>query len=262
MPHLPSIDSFSFPQCSVPLTAASGTSEDLEATSHTRLATQLPLRYTQSPLGEWRNNPPRRSAKATRRAPDLCSRTLTSLVRLGPVSTGSEKHRLVPTFRPSQPCHPNRQGQHRAARLPLRKMAKRAYHHTMYREWSSVSSTTVHQLTAVDEAEGFILEHALISPPRTWPPLPPEPDQQARVSGLKRKMDWEGEAAKHPDEPVVMDAMVMAKGNGHASGHGDKHEDAEKERCVICLMALRDRTIVGVCGHEFCVSVAWDCQSG
>jgi len=51
-----------------------------------------------------------------------------------------------------------------------------------------------------------------------------------------------------------MDAIVVAKGNGHANGHGDKHEDAEKERCVICLMALRDRTIVGVCGHEFCVS--------
>lgn len=151
---------------------------------------------------------------------------------------------------------------HLAAELLSPKMAKRAYHHTMYREWSSVSSTTVHQLTAVDEAEGFILEHALISPPRTWPPLPPEPDQQARVSGMKRKMDWESEAAKHSDEPVDMDAIVMAKGNGHASGHGDKHEDAEKERCVICLMALRDRTIVGVCGHEFCVSVPWDCQSG
>jgi len=115
---------------------------------------------------------------------------------------------------------------------------------------------------AVDEAEGFILEHALISPPRTWPPLPPEPDQQARVSGLKRKMDWEGEAAKHPDEPVDVSAIVTAKSNGLANGHGDKHEDAEKERCVICLMALRDRTIVGVCGHEFCVSVAFSCASG
>lgn len=110
-------------------------------------------------------------------------------------------------------------------------------------------------LTTVDEAEGFILEHALISPPRTWPPLPPEPDQQTRVSGLKRKMDWDDEARKHPDDPVDMAAMVAAKGDGQTNGHaGTGHDDAEKERCVICLMALRDRTIVGVCGHEFCVS--------
>jgi len=136
-------------------------------------------------------------------------------------------------------------------------MAKRAYHHTMYRMSTPAIPRPVQRLTAVDEAEGFILEHALISPPRAWPPLPPEPDQQARVSGFKRKMDWEDEARKVPDEPVDvdMDAIVAAKGNAQ-SGHANGHDDSEKERCVICLMALRDRTIVGVCGHEFCVSSA------
>lgn len=57
-------------------------------------------------------------------------------------------------------------------------------------------------------------------------------------------MDWEGEAKAHPDEPVVIPARS-----------DDGHGDSNKERCVICLMALRDRTIVGVCGHEFCVSL-------
>lgn len=94
---------------------------------------------------------------------------------------------------------------------------------------------------AVDEAEGFILEHALISPPRTWPPLPAT--QADRLTQNRKKMDWEGEVRANPDEPVVLPTRS-----------DDGHGDANKERCVICLMALRDRTIVGVCGHEFCVS--------
>ena len=93
----------------------------------------------------------------------------------------------------------------------------------------------------MDEAEGFILEHALISPPRSWPLLPPQSSQQARVTSTKRKMDWDNEARNIPDEPVELPRQATP-------------EDADKERCVICLMALRDRTIVGVCGHEFCVS--------
>ena len=54
-------------------------------------------------------------------------------------------------------------------------------------------------------------------------------------------MDWDNEARNIPDEPVELPRQATP-------------EDADKERCVICLMALRDRTIVGVCGHEFCVS--------
>lgn len=54
-------------------------------------------------------------------------------------------------------------------------------------------------------------------------------------------MDWEGQVRDIPDEPVKVPRKATP-------------EDADKERCVICLMALRDRTIVGVCGHEFCVS--------
>jgi E3 ubiquitin-protein ligase Topors len=56
-------------------------------------------------------------------------------------------------------------------------------------------------------------------------------------------MDWEGEVAANPDEPIERPTA------------GSEDGDSNKERCVICLMALRDRTIVGVCGHEFCVSV-------
>lgn len=93
----------------------------------------------------------------------------------------------------------------------------------------------------VDEAEGFLLEHALVSPPRTWPPLPPT--QTDRLTQNRRKMDWEGEVRANPDEVVVIPTRS-----------DDGHGDANKERCVICLMALKDRTIVGVCGHEFCVS--------
>jgi len=60
-------------------------------------------------------------------------------------------------------------------------------------------------------------------------------------------MDWEGEVKDNPDDPDIL------QGHAHAHGHGSGDEDENKERCVICLMALRDRTIVGVCGHEFCV---------
>lgn len=51
-------------------------------------------------------------------------------------------------------------------------------------------------------------------------------------------------------EPLENGAVV-AGGSRH-----DGYDEAEdgQERCVICLMALRDRTVVGVCGHEFCVS--------
>lgn len=57
-------------------------------------------------------------------------------------------------------------------------------------------------------------------------------------------MDWKDEVRNHPDEPVEIPIAVKKDG----------HDDANSERCVICLMALRDRTVVGVCGHEFCVS--------
>lgn len=116
----------------------------------------------------------------------------------------------------------------------------------IYREsLSNTSSFHKCDLTncAVDEAEGFLLEHALVSPPRTWPPLPAT--QTDRLAQNRKKMDWELEVRAHPDEPVV----IPPKADHDAQLHGDSN----KERCVICLMALRDRTIVGVCGHEFCV---------
>jgi E3 ubiquitin-protein ligase Topors len=91
----------------------------------------------------------------------------------------------------------------------------------------------------VDEAEGFLLEHALISPPRTWPPLPTT--QADRIAQGRKKMDWEGEVRDNPDDPTPI------------PHRGGEEGEENKERCVICLMALRDRTVVGVCGHEFCV---------
>ncbi|WVW79787.1 hypothetical protein I302_101757 [Kwoniella bestiolae CBS 10118] len=106
----------------------------------------------------------------------------------------------------------------------------------------------VDQAIYLDEAEGFILEHALFSPPRTWPPLPPE-TQEVRLAATLKKMDWEEEVRAHPDEPI--DIPIPSRARKH-SITTESDDDANKERCVICLMELRDRTIVGVCGHEFC----------
>ncbi|WWC87479.1 uncharacterized protein L201_002368 [Kwoniella dendrophila CBS 6074] len=101
----------------------------------------------------------------------------------------------------------------------------------------------------MDEAEGFILEHALFSPRRTWPPLPPDSSSSIKEDNLnssKKKMDWEEEIRNHPDEPI--DIPIKKHSNFE---EGDE-EDPNKERCVICLMNLKDRTVVGLCGHEFC----------
>lgn len=131
------------------------------------------------------------------------------------------------------------------------------------RSHSTCTMIITDMYVSVDEAEGFLLEHALFSPPRSWPPLPPprEDDdlpagyipphppartQSDRLAGSRRKMDWDTEMATHPDEPVEIPVPAKIK---------SEEDDANSERCVICLMALRDRTIVGVCGHEFCVSV-------
>ncbi|CAD6582864.1 MAG: hypothetical protein TREMPRED_003407 [Tremellales sp. Tagirdzhanova-0007] len=110
----------------------------------------------------------------------------------------------------------------------------------------------VDQSIYMDEAEGFLLEHSLLPLPRSWPPLASEQSQTDRLAAKRKKMDWEDEVRNHPDEPVE---LPLRK---------DKdEEDANKERCVICLMALRDRTIVGVCGHEFCFECigVWASQS-
>ncbi|KAK8861223.1 hypothetical protein IAR55_002042 [Kwoniella newhampshirensis] len=110
----------------------------------------------------------------------------------------------------------------------------------------------VDQSIYMDEAEGFILEHAVVaSPPRSWRPLPPDhasQSQPSRLASTRKKMDWEEEVRTHPDEPITF-PLPSRRLTGGSSGDED---DANKERCVICLMALRDRTIVGVCGHEFC----------
>lgn len=90
-------------------------------------------------------------------------------------------------------------------------------------------------------------------------------------------MDWEQEIKAHPDEPLdegyrrsfkKRDEWERQKGKrredqngneedvvGKETQVGDDGEDGDEERCIICLMGLRDRTIVGVCGHEFCVSL-------
>ena len=70
-------------------------------------------------------------------------------------------------------------------------------------------------------------------------------------------MDWEGEVAAHPEDPADLTLHGQGSHHAHVNGNGTGeggNEDANSERCVICLMALRDRAIVGVCGHEFCVS--------
>ncbi|WWC98942.1 hypothetical protein V866_005836 [Kwoniella sp. B9012] len=115
----------------------------------------------------------------------------------------------------------------------------------------------VNQAIYLDEAEGFILEHALFSPPRTWPPLPLEP-QEVRLANSRKKMDWEEEVRAHPDEPIDIPIPTRKRSMTHKERALDEDEDEDedgdsnKERCVICLMELKDRTIVGMCGHEFC----------
>ncbi|WVR04167.1 hypothetical protein IAU60_001167 [Kwoniella sp. DSM 27419] len=121
----------------------------------------------------------------------------------------------------------------------------------------------VDQSMYIDEAEGFILEHALFSPPRTWPPLAPDQQPQAnRLASSRKKMDWEEEVRTHPDEPIdypirrkpSTGAKVQLAVGDEAGEDKDDYaeDDVDGERCVICLMGLRDRTILGVCGHEFC----------
>lgn len=110
----------------------------------------------------------------------------------------------------------------------------------------------------VDEAEGFLLEHSLFSPPRSWRPLPPEPSQVDRLAHGKRKMDWSAVAdgAGPSSAGGVPEGSSRRRASAGAAvrGAGGVEHEGEGERCVICLMGLRDRTIVGGCGHEFCVS--------
>ena len=96
-------------------------------------------------------------------------------------------------------------------------------------------------------------------------------------------MDWEHEINAHPNEPLdesyhrsfkKREALEREKGKrregqdgnetdvvGKETQVGDDDDDNDEERCIICLMGLRDRTIVGVCGHEFCVSLC-NCVGG
>lgn len=56
-------------------------------------------------------------------------------------------------------------------------------------------------------------------------------------------MDWSEEMKNNPEQPVVVPPIQDV----------EEDKEGDKERCVICLMGLRDRTVAGVCGHEFCV---------
>lgn len=118
---------------------------------------------------------------------------------------------------------------------------------------------------AVDEAEGFLLEHAVFSPPRTWPPLAPETQdayatltrtKSDRLASSRRRVDWAAEAAAHPEDEsaAALDLAVGSSSSWGKSKDAAASDDEDSERCVICLMGLKDRTAVGVCGHEFCVS--------
>lgn len=132
-------------------------------------------------------------------------------------------------------------------------------------------------MSPVDEAEDFILSHAssIASSPSRSEQQPKA--QSERLSAARKKMDWEQEIKAHPDEPLdegyhrsfkKREEWEREKGKRHEDQNGDEEgvvgkeaqvgdddEDGDVERCIICLMGLRDRTIVGVCGHEFCVSL-------
>ena len=93
--------------------------------------------------------------------------------------------------------------------------------------------------------------HASGSAVQAGPPSPraSKGKQRTASTGASGMGDW---------FEIEQSAAAIAGGSNDTSGHAHSSYDEEdsQERCVICLMALRDRTVVGVCGHEFCVSLA------
>ncbi|KAL7419922.1 hypothetical protein Q5752_005841 [Cryptotrichosporon argae] len=128
------------------------------------------------------------------------------------------------------------------------------------------------------DSETFLLEHQLVALPRTWPPLPPPAQAQAsRLDGARRPMDWDAAIAHAADDADVGIPLLVTGKNGRrvlsasaagaaaavgpsegCDGERADHEvddtdgDADGDRCCICLMGMRDRTIAGTCGHEYC----------
>lgn len=82
--------------------------------------------------------------------------------------------------------------------------------------------------------------------------------QSPRASKGKQRTASTGAGGMGDWFEIEQSAAIPAgnSNDGPAHAHSSYDEEDSQERCVICLMALRDRTVVGVCGHEFCVSLA------
>ncbi|WVN84879.1 uncharacterized protein L203_100015 [Cryptococcus depauperatus CBS 7841] len=113
----------------------------------------------------------------------------------------------------------------------------------------------------LDEAEGVILSHTVANLPSRPSSLPRKPSPE-RLAATRKRMEWDNELPANPNESLNESYTKRNKGKRREFTASEKNvydtklsgdeEGVDQERCSICLMGLRDRTIVGVCRHEFC----------
>jgi hypothetical protein len=99
-------------------------------------------------------------------------------------------------------------------------------------------------------------------------PSPEESEEWKRrkLAAAKLKRQEEFQRAQARGEVFDLDAQPSGVKGKEADNSGleDSDEDeANEEMCVICLQGVRDRTVLGECGHQcFCVSHVADFACG
>jgi hypothetical protein len=100
----------------------------------------------------------------------------------------------------------------------------------------------------------------------------PSPEESAewrtsRLPAARQTRQEEFNRAASRGEVYDLDAPSLNDGKARkpnaVDDMDDDHEesDEEQEMCVICLQGVRDRTVLGECGHQcFCVSRLWSYQ--
>jgi hypothetical protein len=84
----------------------------------------------------------------------------------------------------------------------------------------------------------------------------------SQLQAGRKRMNWDQVLAEQSDEPEAGGdhdvKRIKIESNDAQSDENDPFHEANQEigeRCIICLMTLRDRTLVGPCKHSgFCVS--------
>lgn len=89
------------------------------------------------------------------------------------------------------------------------------------------------------------------------------------LQNSRKRMNWEQVLSDQPDDAETADNQEHKRRRLDEEGAEavkkdeveDIHHEANLEigeRCIICLMTLRDRTLVGPCKHSgFCVRIAY-----